>query len=827
MSATAETDAIPCFLLSREWRDGRRGVEITLWGLSERGAVKVICETEAVMFVPRRIARERTDALGARREEVALRSLAGEDVDALYFPGQRALVHAREQLRGELAIPLESDLKPSDRFLMERFVTGAFEVKGRVTSGRVGKGPDVRVVREARVRGLERPGREAVPLCTVASLDLETDGVDGAILSFALVVRGPLRHEGIPRESVVVVRAADAPRISSVDDAAYDPSLVFVPDERALCQTLLDRIALLDPDVIVGWNVIEFDLTVLEERCRVLGVPFVMGRNAEPARILPGDRGQVSVARIPGRVVLDGIATLKNATWSFERYTLEHVSRELLGRGKKIDASARSKQDKIDEIRRMARDDPRALATYNLEDARLVADIVEKADLLGFAFSRAELVGLPLDRQGGAVAAFDHLYLPRLHRAGFVAPDVGVEVEAVQSPGGEVLESVPGLHREVLAFDFRSLYPSIIRTFKIDPLGLQLALHLAPSARPGGAASPAAGRLDPSLVGGFDGASFTREPSILPPLIERLTEARIRAQSEGNEALSRAIKIQMNSFYGVLGTPGCRFFDPRLASSITRRGHAVIHRAKRFFEDEGLCVLYGDTDSLFVHVEPRAKGAAARALGKELAARMNQVLADEIAREHDLVSALELRFDQHFAVFLMPTMRGTDVGSKKRYAGAVYKEGGTLELVLRGLEAVRTDWTPLARRVQRELLERVFTGQPWEGWLVDLREQLVRGKLDRELVYRKRLRRDLDAYGAAPPHVRAARLKESTGEITEGEIEYVMTSKGPLPIEQLTRGTPIDYAHYLDKQLAPACDVVLPLLGTSFARLCGTQLSLF
>jgi DNA polymerase-2 len=142
---------------------------------------------------------------------------------------------------------------------------------------------------------------------------------------------------------------------------------------------------------------------------------------------------------------------------------------------------------------------------------------------------------------------------------------------------------------------------------------------------------------------------------------------------------------------------------------------------------------------------------------------------------------------------------------------------------------VRPDWTPLARRVQREILERVFTNTPWESWLVDLREQLVRGELDRELIYRKRLRRDLDAYGAAPPHVRAARMKESAGEVAEGEIEYVMTHKGPLPIEQLAAspGVVIDHAHYLDKQLAPACDVILPLLGTSFAKLCGTQLSLF
>lgn len=802
--------AIPCFLLSREWRDGRDGVEVTLWGLSDEGPVKVVCEGDAVMFVPRRVPHERTGAPGVRREEVPLRTLSGEPVDALHFSHQRDLIAARDRLRSDLIVALESDVKPADRFVMERFVTGAFEVKGQVTQGRAGKGPPVRVVRDARVRGLSRPGREALPLLTVASLDLETDGPDGALLSFALVIRGPHRAPSLPRDGVVVIGTGD-------DEALRDPSIAFVPDERALVQTLLDRVALLDPDVLVGWNVVEFDLTVLEARCQALGVPFTLGRNHERGRVIPGDRGQVSVARMPGRVVLDGIATLKNATWSFERYTLEHVSRELLGRGKRLDAGARTKQGKIDEIRRMAREDPRALAAYNLEDARLVADIFEKADLLGFAFARAELVGLPLDRQGGSVAAFDHLYLPRLHRAGFVAPDVGVEVEAVQSPGGEVLESVPGLHHDVLSFDFRSLYPSIIRTFLIDPLGLELALH-------GERGAPG------STVPGFDGGVFVREPSILPALITRLTEARREAQSAGNEALSRAIKIQMNSFYGVLGTPGCRFFDPRLASSITRRGHQIIHRAKRFFEDEGLRVLYGDTDSVFVHAVGRAERGAFRALGAELASRASRVIAAEVRAEHGLESALELRFESHYQVFLMPTIRGTELGSKKRYAGAVRKEGGTLELVLRGLEAVRTDWTPLARRVQRQLLERVFTNEPWESWLVELREDLVRGRLDRELVYRKRLRRDLDAYGAAPPHVRAARMLSegsSPGELARDEVEYVMTMRGPIPVELLDPATPIDYAHYLDKQLAPACDVILPVLGTSFARLCGTQLSLF
>ena len=81
------------------------------------------------------------------------------------------------------------------------------------------------------------------------------------------------------------------------------------------------------------------------------------------------------------------------------------------------------------------------------------------------------MTGLEIDRQGGSVAAFDFLYLPRLHRAGFVAPVVD-EKTIVHSPGGGVLDSLPGLYRDVIMLDFKSLYPSIIRTFHVNPLAM-------------------------------------------------------------------------------------------------------------------------------------------------------------------------------------------------------------------------------------------------------------------------------------------------------------------------------------------------------------------
>jgi DNA polymerase-2 len=763
----AAVHELEAFVLSVEWRDTPRGLELTLWASSPtEGPVRaVFTEQEAVMFVL-----HGTPTRGGRQVPRPLRTLQGQPVDAVYFPTQRALLEERERLRAQGLEPFESDLKPSSRFLMERFVHG-----GVVLQGAPRKADGVWELRNPQLRA-----GEVTPALRALSLDLETDGWDGPVLSVALSGEG-LEHVFLVREG---------------EDA---PGLTFHPDEASALAAAFAAIRRFDPDALLGWNVVDFDLRALEARCAALRLPFAIGRAGARARVLSGD---TPIARVPGRVVLDGVTTLRNASWAFERYTLEFVSQALLGRGKKRTPGL----DALAEIRRMYREEPLALAAYNLEDARLAREIFEKAKLIDFLVARTRLTGLLLDRQGGSVAAFDHLYLPRLHRRGFVARDVG-SAAPVPSPGGHVLESVPGLFTNVVSFDFRSLYPSIIRTFQIDPLGLW---------QPGD---------DP--VEGFEGARFARTGALLPEIISHLHEERTRAREANNETLSQAIKILMNSFYGVLGTPGCRFFDPRLASSITRRGHEIIERTRAFFEAQGRQVLYGDTDSLFVRVDPALGEAAAKTEARRLAQAVNDFWREALAREHRLESHLELRFDALFLHFLMPTIRGSEKGSKKRYAGLV-RDGGP-KLVVRGLEAVRTDWTPLAREAQRELLERVFADQPWEKWVLSLRERLLAGQLDAQLVYRKRLRREVGAYASAPPHVRAAKLQQA--ESDEGDdrpatdVEYVMTVRGPEPLGHVE--APIDYSHYLERQLAPALDVVLAQLGTSFARIAGDQLELF
>lgn len=747
------------FVLTREWRDLDDHTRLVFWGATAEGALRVVVpRSEPVFFV------ERDAPLGAgRRERVALRTLGGVPVDAVKFPSQRALVAERDRLRARGLTPFESDVKPSDRWLMERFVTGSMSVRGAAEP----RGAWAELTSPAQIRAVDAPPPR--PL-RVLALDIETRGLGGELLSVAVAARGFERVQ----------------------------TLGPGHDERALLVEIVSWVTAYDPDILAGWNVIDFDLTVLAERCERLGVPFTIGRGGERARVLPGSP---STARVPGRVVLDGPQTLRSATFAFESFRLGDVAERLLGRGKTLAHGA----DPVLEIERLSREDPAALAAYNLEDCRLVLDILDATDLVAFAVERQRLTGLPMDRVGGSVAAFDYLYLPRLHRAGFVAPDVGDGPEPEMSPGGSVLDSLPGCYRDVLVLDFRSLYPSIIRTWKIDPLGLAV-----PGAEP---------------IAGFDGATFAREGAILPELIATLWQARSRAREEGRAAMSTAIKILMNSFYGVLGTPGCRFFDPRLAASITLRGHEIIARTRDRIQDKGLRVIYGDTDSLFVWLGEGVSEADARATGAALAEELNAWWRGIVLEEHGLTSHLELRFDTHFLRFLMPTLRGSDVGTKKRYAGSVRGGGGGVEIVIKGLEAVRTDWTPLAREAQRELVRRICTDEPWEEWLRALRADLLAGRLDHKLVYRKRLRRDLDAYAAtgagAPAHVRAARQQGTSGR----EVSYVMTVAGPEPAEGRTAA--IDYAHYLEKQLAAAVDSLLPLLGTSFERVAGAQLRLF
>lgn len=718
----------------------------------------------------------------AERKPVELKNSGEQPLDAVYFVSQFDLRRARDQLRDAGVRAYESDVQPVERFLMERFINGMASLEGEPTQ------EDGRTV---FINPRLKPERVR-PELRVASIDIETGVESGRLYSIAMHTRGA----GPEARAVFFCRPGENPAPVQIGDERAPAELRYFPDERALLSAFFDHAAAMDPDLLIGWNVVSFDLRFLEKKCQALGMPFRLGRGGRTAQVRPRAAGG-DFAEVPGRPVIDGPLALRAAFFNLEDLRLEAVAQKILGRGKLIDSSA----NKIAEIERLYRDDPLALARYNLEDCVLVSEIFSKAGLVELSMRRVEISGLLIESIGRSVAAFDHFLLPRLHRKGYAAISMEDVDYATAAPGGYVMEPRTGLHDYVVTLDFRSLYPSIIRTFGIDPYSL-LKRDINPLKTPDG------------------GYRFSRTERILPDYIGELMALRAAAKRDQDDHLSMAIKILMNSMYGVMGSPGCRFYHPDLPSAITRTGQWLLLQTRARLRESGYDTLYGDTDSLFVQLNaadlesPDERGAA-------LARELSEYWRERLAAEFQIESFLELEYEKLFLKFFLPPARGGGA-AKKRYVGLMRK-AGVESLYFSGMETVRTDWTELAREFQRELYEKIFRGVDPCDWIGQVVKDLRAGQYDEKLVYRKRLRKPLAEYTAnVPQHVRAARQLDRPGSI----IRYVITVDGPTPVEK--KAGPIDYDYYVEKQLKPIADTALGLFDTSFDALVQpVQLRLF
>ena len=782
------------FLLTRHWRDTAAGTEVDFWLATDEGPRHVRLPAQpSVAFIPAE-QREQAQALlqgerGIELRELALCDFGHRPVVGMYCRQYRQLMKQARRLK-EFGIDVyEADIRPPERYLMERFITAPVSFCGAPSPG--GQGP--------LLDGQLKPAQGYRPRLKLCSLDIETTS-HGELYSIAL--------EGCGQRQVYMLGPPN------LDAGDIDFALDYCDSRPQMLERLNDWIGEHDPDAIIGWNLVQFDLRVLQRHAETYGIALRFGRDGSAMEWREhGGKQQHYFAAAAGRLIIDGIEALKSATWSFPSFSLEHVAQTLLGEGKAID----NPYQRMAEIDRRFAEDKPALARYNLKDCELVTRIFAKTELLDFLLERSSVTGLAADRSGGSVAAFEHLYMPMMHRQGFVAPNLG-DIAGENSPGGYVMDSRSGLYDSVLVLDYKSLYPSIIRTFLIDPVGLIEGLRTDEAA----------------TVPGFRGARFSRTRHCLPAIVSQISQGREAAKRDRNKPLSQALKIIMNAFYGVLGSSGCRFFDPRLASSITLRGQDIMHRTRELIEEQGYQVIYGDTDSTFVWLGRAHANEQADAIGRALVENVNRWWSAHLREEFGLDSALELQYETHYRRFLMPTIRGSEEGSKKRYAGLIGKADGSEEMIYKGLETVRTDWTPLAQQFQQALYLRIFKNEAYQDYVRDYAERTARGEFDELLVYRKRLRRPLDEYERnVPPHVRAARIADDYNRAQGrplqyqrgGWIRYVMTTAGPEPLE--ARRAPIDYAHYLSRQLQPVADAILPFLRDDFLSLTSPQGSLF
>ena len=805
------------FLLTRQAKDQGNNLQIILWVKTAVGAKKLVINNElTVFFVEEQEvvqAEQQLQQQGihlVKQQSLPLKTFGQQSVSGFYFKNLSHFYRARECLKLANIKCYEDDIRPDDRYLMERFITADIDFIGNSQ-----KMANCNFISQAKCKV---SAQRSTLVLSMLSLDIECS-MTGELYSIGLYCKNKSTISG----------ESEFKRVLMIGEpqSGADSYIVWVANEKKLLEALIEQISQIDTDIFIGWNVINFDFRLLQKRMDFHGVKFAIGRDGSSPRWRKNNNNREQIfIEIAGRVVLDGIDLLKTATYSFPSFSLDNVANTLLGIGKKIDNKAKSTaESRVAEINHNFKHDKQALAAYNLEDCRLVWLIFEKTQLLEFAQLRAQLTGLAIDRVGGSVAAFTNLYLPKLHRSGYVAPNMGDGESDLISPGGYVMDSIPGLYDNILVLDFKSLYPSIIRSFKIDPMGLiegmkDQALETS--------------SISEKYVSGFDGAYFSRNKHFLPDIITSLWSERDKAKRQNNAALSQAIKIIMNSFYGVLGSTGCRFFDPRLSGSITKRSHEILKTTKSWIETKGYRVIYGDTDSIFVHVAGKHSTVQSKALGDELQHFINKKWRQYLNDELDLECYLEIEFETHFSKFFMPTVRGQElvkgkkIGTKKRYVGLSKNE-----LIFKGLETVRSDWTQISKAFQKELFRLIFNDLPVEEYIRTIVRDIKSGKYDSQLIYMKKIRRNLSDYVNTPPHIKACLIANEAlknlglnAKYQKGsKIEYVMTLNGIMPIELVKSN--IDYEHYIDKQIQPIADDVLPFIGKSFSVIVSQQINLF
>ncbi|MBU0471449.1 MAG: DNA polymerase II [Nanoarchaeota archaeon] len=692
-------------------------------------------------------------------EKTDLKNFKKEKVVKVILDIPKEVPELRRKLEKEDIECFEADIRFAYRFLMDMGIKGSLDIEGDFKKG------------EFTDRTYENPELKSadwIPKLKVLSIDIETNRNAREIFSISMVTEN--------FEKVIIISDNDLKKA------------ICVNNEKVLLEKFQEQVIKLDPDIITGWNVIDFDLVKLEEKFKQYGMNFKIGRTNDVCKIRQEESFfRDSSTNFQGRIILDGIQLLKLSFVKLKDYKLDTAAQEFLGEKKLIGS-----KNKGSEIEDAFKNNPQKLADYNLKDSKMVIDILDKTGVLNLTIQRSLLTGIQLDRVKGSISAFDSLYLRDLRKKGYVAPSAKFGDREERIKGGYVMTSKPGIYDYVIVCDFKSLYPSIIRTFNIDPF------TFVPDCK------------GKDLIKAPNGACFRKEEGILSNMIQRFWDARDEIKKKKDSTGSYAIKVVMNSMFGVMANPVFRFHSTDMANAITHFGQHLIKLTTRKIEEMGYEVIYGDTDSVFINLNVNNEKDAGK-IGKKIETNINNFFNEHITKEYGVKSYLELEFEKVYRRFLMPKARGSEVGSKKRYAGLLLKDGKE-KMDFVGLEFVRRDWTELAKKFQLELLKKIFYKEEVGEYVKNFVDELKKGKHDNLLIYRKAIRKGLESYTkTTPPHVKAARMLK---DLKSNIIEYVITINGPEPLE--LHKSKIDYNHYIEKQVKPLADTVLSFYNTSF-----------
>src|SRR3989344_2620051 len=715
-------------------------------------------------------------------EETNFTNFKGKKVSKIVLNNPADVPKLRDKFSKKKIECYEADIRFAYRFLFDNDLKGTVNIEGTYEKGDYVD----RVYREPKITS-----DSFSPKLNILSLDIETSPDQKKLYSIALYSKNIKKVLIISKDKV-----QGAENYSS---------------EKELLESFKGLIRKEDPDIITGWNLIDFDLLVLKNLFDKNKIKFSLGRSDDLSKLsIENDFFKTSKATIVGRQALDALNLIRDPylkdapsvrAMKFENYRLDTIAGEILGKKKLI-----SKDNKVEEIERQFKEDKKSLAKYNLQDAELVYQILEKTELMDLVIQRSMLTGMPIDRVNASIASLDSLYIRETIKRKLVIPTGKFSVKEKGITGGYVMSSKPGIYDNILVFDFKSLYPSVMMTFNIDPYSFRE-------------------KKEKNCIESPNKAYFKNEDGIIPKILERLFKERAKAKQQKKELASQAIKITMNSIFGSIASPASRFFNMKIANAITHFGQSLIKSTAKKIEEEykGVEVIYSDTDSIFVSTS-LTSSIEAEKLGRTIESQINTFYKKHIKEIYKRESKLEMEFEKNYIKFLMPKIRGGEEGAKKRYAGLL-KQDGKEKIDFVGLESARRDWTEASKKFQLELLNRIFHKEEVSEYVKKFVKELKDGMHDDLLIYRKAISKDQKEYTKInPQHVQAAKkLKKITSNI----IEYVITTDGPEPIQNQKHK--IDYDHYINKQIKPIADSVLCFYNVSFDDLLRstTQHSLF
>lgn len=576
-----------------------------------------------------------------------------------------------------------------------------------------------------------------------------------------------------------------------------------VADEKKMLERFKEVILTFQPDILTGYFSDGFDFPYLKIRAEKYGLPLDFGHDY--SELIAGTKADFrdGEAKIRGIMHLDVLKFIRNIfgkDLETDSYTLDAVAEELLGHRKHV-----VDLDQLPQAWNQASEKLAQFCSYNLHDAYLTQQLCEKLlpDMIVFS----TLTGLPLFdvirmRFSRLVESY---ILKKAAECNVVAPNKPASFEMDQRQeesyeGGFVFEPQPGLYQDIVVFDFRSLYPTIITAHNISPESLQTENCQKKVEIPG----------FPEYWFCQDTKSFL--PTILEELILRRAELKKQikeAKKSGQdtkmvEARSYALKILANSFYGYLGFFGARWYSVESARSTTALARDYIKKTISKAEERGFKVVYGDTDSCFFLLGRQSLEAA-------------QAFMEEI--NETLPGYMELEFEGFYPRGIFVATKTGEKGAKKKYA--LRSESGALKIT--GFETVRRNWSSIAKEVQKQVLKLVLQDQVEDAvkYAKGVAQDLKAGRIPlSQLIIKTQITRELGNYAAQGPHVAIAQKLQAKGEqVLPGTVVEYVIGKGAGIIRErakllseLKEGD-YDADYYLNHQIIPAVSSIFAVLG--------------